>query len=63
MLRALNAMVSGIVNCAFGHDVVLSSSGLYILQKWHAMSVLVLLAYVIVHAVRRRKRLRTSHIR
>ena len=63
MILTLNAMVSGTVDFVVGRVVTLPIPGPYILQKWHAMSVLVLLVYVIVHVVRRRKRLRTSHIR
>jgi len=63
MVLTLNAIVSGTVDFVVGHTVSLSIPGPYILQKWHAMSVLVLLVYVIVHVSRRRKRLRTSRIR
>ena len=62
-ILTLNAMVSGMVDFLVGHTIFLSIPGPSILQKWHAMSVVVLLVYVIVHVVRRRKRLRTSHIR
>jgi cytochrome b len=62
-ILTLNAMVSGVADFLVGHTIYLSIPGPSILQKWHAMSVLVLLVYVIVHVVRRRKRLRTSHIR
>jgi len=62
-ILTLNAMVSGVADFMVGHTIFLSIPGPNILQKWHAMSVLVLLVYVIVHVVRRRKRLWTSHIR
>jgi heme exporter protein D len=62
-ILTMNAMVSGVADFVVGHTVFLPIPGPNILQKWHAMSVLVLLVYVIVHVVRRRKRLRTSHIR
>jgi hypothetical protein len=62
-LLTLNAMVSGVADFVVGHTIFLPIPGPNILQKWHATSVLVLLVYVIVHVVRRRKRLRTSHIR
>lgn len=62
-ILTLNAIVSGVADFLVGHTIFLSVPGPTILQKWHAMSVLVLLVYVIVHVVRRRKRLRTSHIR
>jgi hypothetical protein len=61
-ILTLNAMVSGIVDFEVGHTIFLSIPGPSIVQKWHAMSILILLVYVIVHVVRRRKRLRTSHI-
>jgi hypothetical protein len=62
-ILTLNAMVSGVADFVVGHTIFLPIPGPNILQKWHAMSVLVLLVYVIVHVIRRRKRLRTSHIR
>jgi hypothetical protein len=62
-ILTLNAMVSGIVDFMVGHTIFLSIPGPSILQKWHAMSVLILLVYVIVHVIRRRGRLRASHIR
>jgi len=62
MILTLNTMVSGTADFVAGHVITLSIPGPYILQKWHATLVLVLLAYVIVHVVRRRRRFRTSHI-
>ncbi len=62
-LLTLNAMVSGIADFVVGRTIFLPIPGPFVLQKWHLMSVVVLLAYVIVHVIRRRKRLRTSHIR
>jgi len=62
-LLFLNVMISGIADFIVGHTIFLSIPLPNILQKWHAMGVLVLLVYVIVHVVRRRKRLRTSHVR
>jgi hypothetical protein len=62
-LLTLNAMVSGVADFIVGHTIFLPIPGPNILQKWHALSVVVLLVYVIVHVVRRRKRLRTSHVR
>jgi hypothetical protein len=56
-------MVSGVADFIVGHTILLPIPGPNILQKWHALSVVVLLVYVIVHVVRRRKRLRTSHVR
>lgn len=62
-ILTLNAMVSGFVDFVDGRTILLPIPGPFIFQKWHLMSVLVLLIYVIVHVVRRRKRLRLSHIR
>jgi hypothetical protein len=62
-LLTLNAMVSGVADFVVGHTIFLPIPGPNVLQKWHAMSALILLAYVIVHVIRRRKRLRTSQIR
>jgi len=59
----LNATISGVVDFVAGHTIFLSIPGPSVLQKWHAMSVVILLVYVIVHVVRRRKRLRMSRIR
>ena len=61
-ILTLNAMASGVADYLAGHPIYLSIHGVVILQKWHAVSVLALLVYVIVHVVRRRKRLRISHI-
>ena len=62
-ILTLNAMVSGVADFIVGHTIFLPIPGPNILQKWHAISVLALLVYVIVHVVRRRGRLRSSHIR
>ena len=62
-ILTLNAMVSGVADFVVGHLILLPIPGPFILQKWHAMSSLVLLVYVIVHVVRRRKLLRASRIR
>jgi uncharacterized membrane-anchored protein YitT (DUF2179 family) len=62
-LLLLNATVSGVADFIVGHTIFLSIPGPSILQKWHAMSVVVLLVYVIVHVTRRRARLRSSRIR
>lgn len=62
-LLFLNTTISGIADFIVGHTIFLSLPGPNILQKWHALAVLVLLVYVIVHVIRRRTRLRTSHVR
>ncbi|MGA2295009.1 MAG: hypothetical protein ABSG24_07255 [Acidimicrobiales bacterium] len=62
-LLFLNATISGVADFIVGHTIFLSIPGPNILQKWHAMSVLILLVYVIVHVIKRRSRLRSSRIR
>jgi ABC-type uncharacterized transport system permease subunit len=62
-ILTLNAMISGIADFVVGHSIYLPLPVPFVLQRWHTLSVLVLLVYVIVHVVRRRNRLRTSHIR
>ena len=62
-ILTLNAMVSGVADFLAGRTIFLSIPGPNLFHKWHAMSVLILLGYVIVHVTRRRKRLRTSHVR
>lgn len=61
-LLALNAMISGSADFVSGYQILLPIPGPIIFQKWHAFSSLVLLVYVIVHVIRRRSRLHTSHI-
>jgi heme exporter protein D len=58
----LNTMVSGAADFIVGHTIILPIPGPYIFQKWHAMSAVVLVVYLIVHVIRRRKRLLTSCI-
>lgn len=59
----VNAMVSGVADYLMGHPIYLRVPGPYILQKWHALSALVLLGYVVTHVTRRRGRLRRSQIK
>lgn len=61
-LLTLNVMASGSADYVVGHQVYLPIPGPYLLQRWHAMGVIVLTIYVIVHVVRRRKRLWRSRI-
>ncbi len=61
-LLTLNAMASGVADFLAGHAIILPVPGPDVFQKWHALSVLVLIVYVIVHVVRRRKRLVNSRI-
>lgn len=62
-LLIVNATASGVADFLVGHTIFLSLPGPGFFHKWHAMSALVLLVYVIVHVIRRRSRLRTSHVR
>ncbi len=62
-LLTLNAMISGAADFLNGTTIYLPIPGPIIFQKWHALSVLILLAYVTTHVTRRRRRLRTSHVR
>ncbi len=61
-LLTLNAMISGIGDYVAGHQIYLPIPGPYIIQRWHAMGVLVLTVYLIIHVTRRRKRLWRSRI-
>lgn len=62
LVLTLNAMASGTVDYLVGHTIYVPVPGPPILQKWHAMSSLVLLIYVSTHVIRRRRRLRLSQI-
>lgn len=59
----VNAMVSGIADFLNGHTNFLPITGSILFQKWHAMGAIVPVVEVIVHAVRRRRRLLTSLIK
>jgi heme exporter protein D len=61
-ILTLNTMISGAADFIVGHTILLSIPGPYVFQKWHAMSAVVLVIYVIVHVIRRRKRLLTSRV-
>ncbi len=61
-LLTLNVMVSGLGDYVVEHTIFLPIPGPYVLQKWHAMSALILLIYVVTHVVRRRRRLWRSRI-
>jgi hypothetical protein len=65
-LLVLNVLVSGIVD-GLNHQAtqmpLASAIGLPPgLSQWHKLSALVLVVYATVHVIRRRKRLRRSHI-
>jgi hypothetical protein len=62
-LLALNVTVSGFMDFVRGSAIYLPIPGPPFLQRWHELSALVLIVYVIVHATRRRARLRSSRIR
>jgi hypothetical protein len=63
----LNVLVSGTVDWVVGHNTALpiqALTGLHIhFLGWHGFSGVVLFCYLLVHVLRRKKRLRTSHIR
>ena len=61
-LIVANTMVSGFADYVVGHTIFLPIPGPIVFQKWHGFSAIVLLVYVTVHLIRRRRRLRTSHI-
>jgi len=61
-ILTLNAMASGVADFIAGHQIYLPIPGPPIIQRWHALSVVVLIVYVIVHVVRRRQRLWRSRI-
>ena len=63
LLLTLNVMVSGLADFLSGNTIDLPVGLPAPLRKWHAFGVIVLVVYVIVHVMRRRHRLRTSHIR
>lgn len=62
-LLALDVTVSGFMDFVRGSAIYLPIPGPPFIQRWHELSALVLIVYVIVHATRRRARLRTSRIR
>jgi len=66
-LLTLNVMVSGTVDWLVGYSTAFPLRALTGLPinyiGWHALSTLVLIVYLLVHIVRRRKHLRISHIR
>jgi hypothetical protein len=63
-LLLLNALGSGLADYVTGRTIMLPSAAVPgRLDKWHLDSVLALLVYVVVHVVRRRHRLRASHVR
>jgi hypothetical protein len=63
LFLTLNAMASGLADYLSGSTTLLPIGGPTRLLKWHADAVIVLVIYVAVHVTRRRRRLRSSHIR
>ena len=65
-LLVLDVLVSGIVDAVQHHATQFPlATVLHLppgLDQWHKLAALVLVVYAIVHIVRRRKRLRRSHI-
>ncbi len=62
----LNVLVSGIWDLSSGHSIgtfTIPLPGHTLYLAWHKLSSLLLLLYLIVHVIRRRKRLRISRIR
>lgn len=62
-ILTLDVMVSGFADFVHGSQILLPIPGPIVFQKWHELSAVVLLLYVAVHVIRRRARLRSSHIR
>jgi CBS domain containing-hemolysin-like protein len=58
-LLTLNLLVSGLADWLAGHTILLPVAAL----GWHVAAAVALLADASVHVLRRRRRLRTSHIR
>ena len=63
LLLVLNVMVSGSADWITGRTIRFELGTHLSNLKWHALSAIVLFVYVIVHAVRRRKRFKNSHVR
>jgi hypothetical protein len=59
---AANAIVSGLVDWISARPVMVGLPGMAPLN-WHTTTSLLLIVYVVVHVIRRRSRLRHSHIR
>jgi hypothetical protein len=67
LLLTLNVMVSGTVDWLVGYNTAFPLRTLTGLPVdyigWHTLSTVVLIVYLVVHLVRRRKHFRISHIR
>ncbi|HEY1830163.1 MAG TPA: hypothetical protein VGG38_07970 [Acidimicrobiales bacterium] len=64
-LATIDVVVSGTVDGLSGHQtpLPLSAIGVHTYLGWHTASCLLLLACVVPHVLRRRNRLRSSHVR
>lgn len=57
----LNLMVSGILDYVSGGRGIFVNLGFKPI-RWHSLSAILLMAYLLVHVIRRRKRLRRSRV-
>jgi uncharacterized membrane protein len=63
-LLALNVLVSGTVDIVRHQETQLTLAGLPPgLDQWHKLAAILFVVYAVFHIIRRRKRLRRSHIR
>ena len=60
-LLTLNVIASGVADWMKGQTIYLFNQGTT-LFKWHAMSAIIIVIYLIMHVTRRRARLRSSHV-
>jgi hypothetical protein len=58
-----NVLASGIYDLVTGRNTRLPLPGIHLFIGWHSLSSVLFLGYLIVHVIRRRKRLRRSLIR
>jgi hypothetical protein len=65
-LLVLNVLVSGVADALSHHATQFPlATALHLpagLAQWHKLAAIILVVYAIVHIIRRRKRLRRSHI-
>jgi hypothetical protein len=57
-----NLIVSGIADYFVGGGGIFISTGVIRPIRWHALSAILLLAYLLVHVIRRARRLRNSKV-
>lgn len=58
-----NVLASGIYDLETGTNTRVPIPGIHLFIGWHSLSSVLFLGYLIVHVIRRRKRLRRSQIR